>query len=137
MKKLSIYLLFIFALIGNAKSSTPCVNKIVYAFQSAPYACTNNYMNVNWALLTHFVFCSITFDVNGNVIPAGGCADPSSALVNMAHSNGVKVIILIWSPDSNAVDNVLADTTKMHTLASGLKNYIQLYNLDGANMDFE
>lgn len=122
----------------NAQPGSPCVNKTVYAFQAFSDGCTNKYQSINWSLLTHFAFCSVAFDANGNITPNGGCNDPSPALVNLAHSKGVKVVILIWSPGNTAiVDGVLASASKRQTLANSIKNYIQQFNLDGVNIDFE
>lgn len=137
MKTIIAYF-FSLALVSNAIAGTPCVNKIVYGFQNFADGCTNKYQTVDWSLITHFAFSSVSFDSNGNLIPNSGCYNPSSGLVNMAHANGVKVIIMIWSPGNTAtVDNVLASSSKMQTMANSIKSYIQTYNLDGVNIDFE
>ena len=121
-----------------SKAGTPCVNKIVYGFQNFTDGCTNKYQSINWSLLTHFAFSSVGFDSNGNIITNNNCYNPSSGLVNMAHTNGVKVVIMVWSPgNTSIVDNVLASSTKMQTLANTLITYMQTYNLDGTNIDFE
>ncbi len=134
MKKISAFF-FILLLAASAKSQTPCVNKVVYAFQNVADGFTNKYTTVNWSLLTHFGFNSVDFTSSGSLNTG---IKPAAAMVNMAHSNGVKVTILIWSPgNTSIVDNVLASSAKMQTLINDIKTYMQTNNLDGVNIDFE
>lgn len=63
---------------------------------------------------------------------------PNTSLVDLAHNNGVKVLISVggWTLSDN-FPGIAADATKRATFAHGCKSLVAFYNLDGIDIDWE
>ncbi len=62
---------------------------------------------------------------------------PWTNIFNAAHSNGVKLILSVYSFSSDTIHTILTDTTVQHLLFTDIESQINTFNLDGINIDFE
>lgn len=91
--------------------------------------------NLRFDLLTHIA----TFDFH--VKPDGSIQNPSkwpwTDLINKSHENGVKVILTAVNFDDAEIHNVITDPTAKANFIQNAIDKMQLYKLDGINIDFE
>ena len=62
---------------------------------------------------------------------------PWTDVINKAHENGAKVILVVTNFKNNEIHNLLTNGAAKSNLFSQLKNRIMTYKLDGVNIDFE
>ncbi|MCB0282887.1 MAG: hypothetical protein KDF60_09935 [Calditrichaeota bacterium] len=91
--------------------------------------------NVRYDLLTHIAAFDFTVSPDGSIgNPAGW---PWTDLINQAHSNGVKVILTAVNFNSSQINTIMTNESVKNAFFVNLKNKIDLYSLDGVNIDFE
>jgi len=108
------------------------VHKEVQGFYSL-YANQSDWQNIRFDLLSTLIlnFIHPTSDGNINI----NDSDVPSDLVNLAHKNGVKVVISIQTEDKSITDTIL--TTSKDDFLDNIIHFIQKNNLDGVDIDIE
>ncbi len=93
------------------------------------------YKNLKYELLSHIAAFAFSVSNNGDIsIPS---AWPWTDMINNAHSNGVKVIMVAVNFDSNGIHHIISDSAAKINFIESAKNQINTYKLDGINIDFE
>jgi len=93
--------------------------------------------NLNYDLLSHIACFSFSVNASGQINQASQW--PWTDLINTAHSNGVKVVFSVINFDisNSELHEILIPGTKRNTFISQALNYLNNYDLDGVNIDFE
>jgi GH18 family chitinase len=87
--------------------------------------------------LTHINFAFVVPEVDGTFVDVGG-AHGLAMLVRAAHAQNVKVLISVGGGGTDArMEQMGADPAARATLVEGLLNYVEKYQLDGVDMDWE
>ncbi len=115
--------------------TTTGLNKIVFGF--LPYWEYNSGANANmhYDLLSHVALFSFDADGSGNISTPSGW--PWTDVINSAHSNNTKVIMVVKNFSSTQIHTLLTNTTAKNNLFNNIKNLINNNQLDGVNIDFE
>ncbi|MBN2722652.1 MAG: hypothetical protein JXR95_01120 [Deltaproteobacteria bacterium] len=108
------------------------LTKIVYGY--LPYW-ISDVSQFRWQDLTHIAYFSVEVQTDGTLGDRRGW--PDNALVNTAHSNGVKVELVFTLMSSSAIENVLSVTSTRHDLVIDMVDEMELGGADGINIDFE
>jgi len=97
------------------------------------YSTSKQYLQ--YSLLTHIA----AFDFV--VSSTGAISNPSywpwTDVINLAHQNGVKIILCAVCFDTAAIRQLLTNSTVKQTFFTNVKNLITQYQMDGVNVDFE
>jgi spore germination protein YaaH/PKD repeat protein len=110
------------------------LQKVVYGWH--PYWVGSAYNNYDWDLLSHFSYFSYEVDAaDGNPNTTNGWA--TSAAVDSALANGVKVTLCVTLFGSSNLTTFLTSTTAKQSLITNLISLIQTRGADGVNIDFE
>jgi len=92
---------------------------------------------IHFDKLTHINFAFVVPEVDGTFVDVGG-AHGLAALVNAAHAQNVKVLISVGGGGTDdRMEQMGADPAARATLVEGLLGYIEKYQLDGVDMDWE
>lgn len=120
---------------NNVQPKVGCTpNKVVYGWH--PYWVGSAYNNYDWSLLTHFSFFSYEVNpANGNALSTHGWA--TSAAVDAALANGVKVTLCVTLFGGSDLTTFLTNSTAKQTLITNLINLVQSRGAHGVNIDFE
>lgn len=87
--------------------------------------------------LTHINFSFIVPEVDGTFVDVGGSRGLAT-LVNTAHAHNVKVLISVGGGGTDdRMEQMGADPAARATLVDGLLAYVEKYQLDGVDMDWE
>lgn len=90
---------------------------------------------LRYDLLTHIG--AFDFEVNAN----GGITNPSywpwTDVINLAHANGVKVILTAVNFNASDISNILRNATAKQNFFNNVKSRLIQFQLDGVNVDFE
>ncbi|MFA6296544.1 MAG: glycosyl hydrolase family 18 protein [Patescibacteria group bacterium] len=117
---------------GNV-SLSPDVSKVVYGF--FPYWMGDTYANFQWNLITHLAYFSIEVNSDGSLGDKHGW--PNNTLLNLAHQNGVKVVLTAQNFSSSDLSTLLSNATYRNNLINNLLNEVKSTSADGINIDFE
>ncbi len=91
--------------------------------------------NLRYDLLTHIAAFDFSVSANGTISnPAGW---PWTDVINAAHTNGVKVIMVAVNFDKDEIRGLLTNESYKQNFINNVKAKISTYNLDGVNVDFE
>lgn len=96
--------------------------------------------DVQWDKLTDIYFAFLQTDNSGNVSTTtnGSATTILQPMVTQAHQNGVKVhVSLGGANNSGNIGTVINNTTSRNNLISSIISFLQTYDLDGFNMDWE
>lgn len=128
--------------------TNPYVNKAVMGF--APYWSLSNYSEYQMERLSVIAYFSVAVLPDGNfmtVCNGSYCGDKygwdgwnSTQLENMielAHANGVKVVLTIKNFDKASIENLITSPTAQATLVVNIISEITAKNADGVNIDYE
>ncbi|MGC8913839.1 MAG: N-acetylmuramoyl-L-alanine amidase [Thermoplasmata archaeon] len=115
--------------IFSTHADTKLANHTVYGF--LPYWISPNY-SPQWEILTHLAWFGESISGTGTV---SANHPPASALLAQAHSNGVKVPLVITCFNSADLDTLLANY--QDTAVSNILAKVQAYGCDGVSIDFE
>lgn len=113
-------------------SSIPIVRKTVFGFH--PYW-SSGFSDYNFSLLSHIGYFAIELNANGSVGNTRGW--PDHGLVNTAHQNGVKVVIVAKNFSSSDLSTLLGSSENRSRAIASIISQIQAGNADGVNIDFE
>ncbi len=117
----------------NRKSIT--LSKIVFGF--LPYWEYNSgaHNNLQYDLLSHLAVFDFSASSTGTITNPSNW--PWTNVINAAHNNGVKVIMVITNFNGSEIHTLLTNNTSKNNLFNNIKNTITTFNLDGVNIDFE
>jgi len=91
--------------------------------------------NVRWQLLTHVACFSVGANPNGTISNPHNW--PWTAVINTAHANGVKVILVATQFDPNSILTLITTPAYKSAFFANIKAQILAGNADGVNIDFE
>ncbi|MFE0592178.1 glycosyl hydrolase family 18 protein [Micromonospora echinospora] len=94
---------------------------------------------VQYGKLTHINYAFVLPNSNGTLRPVENPGKLSS-LVSLGHANNVKVSIAIggWNNgDDSAFEALAANSATRTTFVNNVVNFVNQYNLDGVDMDWE
>ncbi len=111
------------------------LSKIVFGF--LPYWEYNSgaHNNLQYNILTHLAAFDFTASSDGTITNPSNW--PWADVINTAHSNGVKVIMVVTNFNGSEIHAILTNTTSKNNLFGNIKNTITSFDLDGVNIDFE
>ncbi|MCF6402916.1 glycosyl hydrolase family 18 protein [Chitinophaga filiformis] len=94
---------------------------------------------VQYSKLTHINYAFVLPTATGGL---QGVDNPSKlqSLVSLAHANGVKVLISVggWNNgDDSGFESLAANSTYRTNFTNSIMNFVNQYNLDGADIDWE
>lgn len=96
--------------------------------------------NLKWHLLTHLACFSVGVKVDGTLGPWNGWPDSWVPLVDAAHANDVKVILvatLFNSGGTDLISQLITDPMATSVFFAEIRQAITAGNADGVNIDFE
>ncbi len=105
----------------------------VTVFGYLPYWSTDEYLHYD--LLTHIACFSV--EVNGDGTLGDDHGWPWTNLINKAHRNGVKVILVATLFGGDGILNLITSQTNKERFFRNIKNKILEGKADGVNIDFE
>ena len=117
--------------VNKAKS----LSKAVFGYYPDWEYLRKSYVNFKYNLLTHIAAFDFKVSNTGSIgVPSGW---PWTEVINEAHENGVKMVMVIVNFDKNEIHNIITNSTARWVFMNGVKGKIKQYNLDGVNIDFE
>lgn len=101
--------------------------------------------NIRWNLLTHLACFSMGVNTNGSLqAMSGGGGWPGNwtSLINTAHANGVKVILVVTlfnqgSDEPDYINQLITNPTATTSFINNVKAQLVAGSCDGLNVDFE
>ncbi len=115
----------------RADSNT--VYKEVLGFH--PYWQGTDWQYYQWDLLTTVAYFGADINFNGNFTNTHSW--PVNSLINTAHANGVRVVLVGILFNSSSIATLLNSATYRQNLINNLVNAVQSAGADGVNIDFE
>ncbi|NQV13181.1 MAG: VCBS repeat-containing protein [Parcubacteria group bacterium] len=115
-----------------AQQSAVTINKDVFGFH--PYW-GDSYENYRYDLLSHIAYFGAKIETNGDITDTHDW--PYHGLVNKAHQNGVKVVLVARNFTSSEVSALLSSATARNRAIDNLVTEVQKGGGDGVNIDFE
>lgn len=112
-----------------ASESRPC--RTVFGF--LPY--WESSANIRWDILTHVAAFSVEVNSDGTLGDDHGW--PWTDLINTAHANGVKVILVATLFDPEDIQTLITTPQYKETFFENIKNKMLEGAADGINIDFE
>jgi spore germination protein YaaH len=90
---------------------------------------------MRWDLLTTLAFFSLDADGNGDFTNLHGW--PATGMVDLAHANGVRVVVTVVCFNSSDITSILSSAANRQNLIDNLLTQVTAGNADGVNIDFE
>ncbi|MBN1639438.1 MAG: hypothetical protein JW866_10750, partial [Ignavibacteriales bacterium] len=90
---------------------------------------------LRYDLVTHIGCFDFVVASNGNITNPSFW--PWTDIINSAHNNGVKVIMVAVNFKPIEQRNIIKNSTARQNFFNNVKSIIQTFNLDGVNIDFE
>ncbi len=111
------------------------LNKAVFGY--LPYWEYSNgaQYTLKYDLLTHIACFDFAASTTGALSNPSGW--PWTALINTAHSKGVKIIMCVTNFTGSEIHTILTTQSVKETFFQNVVSKIQTYNMDGVNIDFE
>ncbi len=100
-----------------------------------PYWNGTAYQNYPWEIISHIAWFGLAMSSNGGITNAHSW--PWNDLVNMAHANGVKVIVTVTLFDNDDIATLLSSAEFRQNAIDNLISRVSAGNADGVNIDFE
>lgn len=94
----------------------------------------SSYAHLDYNLLTTIAYFGVEFDANGNVVARHGW--PNNALINLAHSKGVRIELVAINFDGAQIHQILTDAPSRNRFMSNAIDEVKK-GADGLNIDFE
>lgn len=117
------------------KSVTKNLTHSVFGFYPDWEYQKNAHNNFDYNLLTHVAAFDFTVSSNGQISDPWGW--PWTSFINEAHTNGVKVIMVVVNFEANDINKIMTNSFSRWAFMLGVQSKIKRYNLDGVNIDFE
>ena len=115
-----------------AKDKAPALGREVLGYY--PYW-VSGYEYMRWDLLTTLAFFSLDADENGDFTSLHGW--PATGLVDLAHANGVRVVVTVVCFERDDITSILSSPSNRQNLIDNLLYQVSAGNADGVNIDFE
>lgn len=112
---------------------SPKVKKSVFGFH--PYWTPDSYLNYDYELLTDIAYHAVDMNGEGNITDRHGW--PHVKLINKAHSNGVRVVLVVKNFNLDEISTLLNNKTNRQRAINNLLQEVQEASADGINVDFE
>ena len=113
------------------RSSGP--NREVFGYH--PYWMGTAWQNYNYNLISTIAYFSAEATAQGNLSNLHGW--PVTGLINLAHTNGVNVVLCVTLFDNEDLITLLSNPSYRENLINNLLIQVQAGNADGVNVDFE
>ncbi|MCB9218221.1 MAG: T9SS type A sorting domain-containing protein [Ignavibacteriales bacterium] len=111
------------------------LSKVVFGYYPDWEYLNSAHNNFRYDLLTHIAAFDFTVSASGQISnPAGW---PWTNVINDAHENGVKVIMVAVNFNSSEIHGLLTNSFTRWAFMVAVQSKIKQYNLDGVNVDFE
>jgi spore germination protein YaaH len=111
------------------------LSKAVFGYYPDWEYLNNAHKNFNYNLLTHIAAFDFSVSANGQISEPSGW--PWTSVINKAHENGVKMVMVIVNFDADDIHNLLTNSFARWGFMRVVQNKIRSYSLDGVNIDFE
>ena len=108
-------------------------DKVVFGYH--PYWMGDAYVNYSFDLLTTIAYFGVEVTSTGGISETHGW--PATGLIDKAHSNGVKVVLVAINFDRSSISTLLGSSTYRTRLINNLVSAVASANADGVNIDFE
>ncbi|MEZ4746457.1 MAG: glycosyl hydrolase family 18 protein [Calditrichia bacterium] len=115
----------------QARTNPP--SKEVFGY--LPYWVYNTYPNLNYDLLTTIAYFGADVNASGNITNDHNW--PAAGLIDMAHANGVRVVLTVILFNSSELATLLNSPTNRTNLVNNLLASVQSAGADGVSIDFE
>ncbi|MBN1355808.1 hypothetical protein JXA40_06000 [bacterium] len=102
-----------------------------------PYWMGDDYLNLQWDLLSHISFFSLETNSNGNITDAHGWPGSWTGLIDTAQAAGVTLTITCTLFDSGAINTLIGHSGYRNTLITNLIDACSDGGATGVNIDFE
>ncbi len=102
-------------------------------FGYLPYWVSGRY--IRWSHITTLAYFGLEFDSRGNIVNSHGW--PATSLVNQAHANGVRVVVVAINFNPDDLHSLLTNRDRGDTFIANLITAVKNGNGDGVNIDFE
>ncbi len=112
-----------------ATASHPCATVFGYL----PYWSSS--ANLHYDLLTHIACFSVEVNANGSLGDDHGW--PWTSVINTAHANGVKIVLVATLFDSSDIYTLITNSTYKNNFFANIKAKMLEGAADGLNIDFE
>ena len=119
-------------IIGNQNRSI-APSKEVFGYH--PYWMGTAWQNYNYNLISTISYFSAEATATGNLSNLHGW--PVAGLINLAHTNGVNVVLCVTLFDNGDLVTLLSNPSYRQNLINNLLTQVQAGNADGVNVDFE
>lgn len=117
----------------QARRDSNTVYKEVLGFH--PYWQGTSWQSYQWDMLTTVAYFGVDINSNGDFTNMHSW--PVTSLINTAHANGVRVVLVGILFNSDAIATLLNSSTRRQNLIDNLVNTVQNAGADGVNIDFE
>lgn len=114
-------------------SRTPRVNKVIFGYD--PYWTSDTYLHYD--LITHLACFSVGVNADGSLDNSHNFPTLWSPTINLAHKNGVKVVLCATCFSSTTIADILSNPTHRTNAALNLVSMVRNASCDGVNIDFE
>jgi len=111
------------------------LSKVVFGYYPYWEYSKNAHKNFDYNLLTHIALFDFGASSNGAI--SEPALWPWTNFMNEAHSNSVKLIMVVVNFKKAEIHNIITNSTARWLFMNGVKAKIKQYNLDGVNIDFE
>ena len=115
-----------------AKDKAPAVGREILGYY--PYW-VDGYQYMRWDLLTTLAYFCVDADGEGNLTGLHGW--PATGIVDLAHANGVRVVVTLVCFSSGDITSILSSPANRQNLIDNLLTQVTAGNADGVNVDFE
>jgi len=92
---------------------------------------------LRWDLLTHLACFSVDVNSNGTLGTLNGWPSSWTGLIDTAHANGVKVILVATNFTPESIYTLITSMKNKNAFFTNIKNQMLAGNADGLNIDFE
>ena len=115
------------------RTKYPRVSRTVFGYD--PYWTADTYLHYD--LLTHLACFSVDVNADGSLDNSHNFPALWSSTINLAHKNGVKVVLCATCFDSDSIAAILSSAANRSNAVSNLVAMVRDASCDGVNIDFE
>lgn len=115
------------------RAKSPRVAKTVFGYD--PYWTSDTYLHYD--LITHLACFSVGVNADGSLDNSHNFPSLWSPTINLAHKNGVKVVLCATCFSSTTISSILSSAANRTNAVKNLVNMVRGANCEGVNIDFE